>query len=213
MDKLRQCNICSAVMTIIKTLMACDDAVFKNDDWKDNVWLYPTAISFILSCSTAWLNSPNMRLLKMAMMTMMIPLSLWIVNKYNHGGIFFALLVKYLHFFTSTTTDWKIFAPQLFSTLNILSLSFVKLLHIREGSRKKKNVFFQAWRKRQTMYLIKPGSHSRSTDFEFWFPTDYKIFPPGSNSSVMAHNVSDISTNGSAHTIIEKCTESKTSGE
>ena len=57
---------------------------------------------------------------------------------------FFALLFKYLPFFTSTTTDWKIFAPQLFSTLNILSLSFVELLHIREGSRKKKNVFFQA---------------------------------------------------------------------
>ena len=37
MDKSGQCNICSAVMTINKTLMACDDAVFKNDDWKDNV--------------------------------------------------------------------------------------------------------------------------------------------------------------------------------
>ena len=89
MDKSGQFNICSAVLTINKTLMACDDAVFKNDDWKDNVWLYPTAISFILSCSTAWLNSPNMRLLKMATMTRMIPLSLWIVNK---GGIFLLYL-------------------------------------------------------------------------------------------------------------------------
>ena len=197
MDKSGQCNICSAVMTINKTLMACDDAVFKNDDWKDNVWLYPTAISFILSCSTAWLNSPNMRLLKMATMTRMIPLSLWIVNKWWD---FFALLVKYLPFFTSTTTDWNFFAPQLFPNWTYCHYHLWNCYILVKGPGKK-NVFFQAWRKRQTILLNKPGSNSRSTDFEFWFPSDYKIFPPGSNSSVMAHNVSSISTNGSAHTI------------
>ena len=113
---------------------------------------------------------------------------------------FFALLVKYLPFFTSTTSDWNFFAPQLFPNWTYCHYHLWNC-YISVKGPGKKNVFFQAWRKRQTMYLIKPGSNSRSTDFEFWFPTDYKIFPPGSNSSVMAHNVSSISTNGSAHTI------------
>ena len=32
---------------------------------------------------------------------------------------FFAFLIKFMPFFTSTTTDWKIFAPQLFCEIVI----------------------------------------------------------------------------------------------